>query len=685
MQRSSRLSLRARLLRAGIALSVIPLGIVAGLILYQNTELGNIAGDSLEDLASSDLDHTVNGVYSVCETQQEVLQDFVAKSLNVARKTMASAGEVYLNPAEIVTWEAVNQYTQEKTSVDLPKMQFADLWLGQISDAGTEAPIVDETQRLVGGTCTVFQRMNPQGDMLRVSTNVLKADGTRGVGTFIPAINKDGTPNPVIAAVMSGKTFTGKAFVVDRWYITAYEPIKDAKGETVGVLYVGIPMESATALREAIMAVTILESGYVYVLNATGDTRGKYVISKDGQQDGESIWEATDVRGEPYVQELCAKAQQLAPGEIAPVRYELAGNGVQVARMAYFAPWDWVIVATVPEAEFMAVANLMGDLNMRAIAIMLTAIAVTLVVTVVIWYRISGGISKNIAGVITNLREASQEVKRASGQVSSSSLQLAEGTSTQASSLEEISASLEEMASMTRLNAENANLADQSAGGASKAAMAGQDAMTRMGESIQRIKSSSDETAKILRVIDEIAFQTNLLALNASVEAARAGDAGKGFAVVAEEVRSLAQRCAQAAKDTASKIAEAQENAGEGVAVAQDVRVALESIVSEVGRVTAIISEVRTASSQQADGVGQLNTAVSQIDSITQSNAANAEKSAAASEQLSAQAGSLSEMVTRLAAIVGGAQSSFQAEEESPAPPARAALPAPDRRRPTRR
>lgn len=124
-QRSSRLSLRARLLRAGVALSVIPLGIVAGLILQQNTTLGTIAGDSLQDLASSDLDHTVSGVYSVCETQQEVLQDFVAKSLNVARKNMAAAGEVYLNPAESVSWNAVNQYTQEMTPISLPKMQFA--------------------------------------------------------------------------------------------------------------------------------------------------------------------------------------------------------------------------------------------------------------------------------------------------------------------------------------------------------------------------------------------------------------------------------------------------------------------------------------------------------------------------------------------------------------------------------
>jgi len=293
--------------------------------------------------------------------------------------------------------------------------------------------------------------------------------------------------------------------------------------------------------------------------------------------------------------------------------------------------------------------------NNQAVAVMLAISGIALAMGLVLSILISRGITRALNKVIEGLKLGAEQTASASNQVAQSSQQMAEGASQQASSLEEVSSSLEEMASMTRQNADNAGQANSMASQAAAAAEQGNAAMARMAEAINRIKTSSDQTAKIIKTIDEIAFQTNLLALNAAVEAARAGEAGKGFAVVAEEVRNLAQRSAEAAKNTSSLIEESQKNAENGVQVTDEVAKILSQIVTDVQKVNQLIGEVSTASKEQTQGIEQINTAVAQMDKVTQSNAANAEESASASEELSAQARELNEMVNALVAIVGGA------------------------------
>ncbi|MFW5856272.1 MAG: methyl-accepting chemotaxis protein [Planctomycetota bacterium] len=266
---------------------------------------------------------------------------------------------------------------------------------------------------------------------------------------------------------------------------------------------------------------------------------------------------------------------------------------------------------------------------------------------------ITRGIVRSLGEVIAGLRDGSEQTNAAAGQVSSASQQLAEGATEQAASLEETSSALEEMASMTRQNADNAKRASDLAGEARSAAASGNDAMGEMLQAVDAINESSSEIGKVIKVIQEIAFQTNLLALNAAVEAARAGDAGKGFAVVADEVRNLAQRSAEAARDTTALIETAVERSENGGRIAREAGTALGTIVERIREAADLVAEISTASQEQAQGIDQVNTAVAQMDKVTQSNAASAEESASASEELSAQAERLHEMVRDLSALAG--------------------------------
>ncbi len=252
---------------------------------------------------------------------------------------------------------------------------------------------------------------------------------------------------------------------------------------------------------------------------------------------------------------------------------------------------------------------------------------------------------ENLSESLVQVSEAVDQLTSASSQISAGSQSLAEGANEQASSLEEVSSSLEEMASMIKQNADGANEVKSLSEAARTSAEHGNEVMDDMSGAIDKIKSSSDETAKIIKTIDEIAFQTNLLALNAAVEAARAGEAGKGFAVVAEEVRNLAQRSAEAAKNTADMIEGSVKNAEDGVRISKEVANILGEIVDRSGKVNDFIGEIAAASNEQAKGIEQINSSVAQMNKITQSNAANSEESASAAEELNAQSEELAAMI----------------------------------------
>lgn len=295
---------------------------------------------------------------------------------------------------------------------------------------------------------------------------------------------------------------------------------------------------------------------------------------------------------------------------------------------------------------------LSGASKLKFIVAVVCSIALTLGIALA--FFIARSLVRSLSSIVETMTEGAGQVASASAQVSSASQSLAEGSSEQAASIEETSSSLEEMSSMTKQNADNAGQADNLMKEANRVVGDANSSMTELTTSMEEISKASDETQKVVKTIDEIAFQTNLLALNAAVEAARAGEAGAGFAVVAEEVRNLALRSADAAKNTAELIDGTVKKIKSGSDLVAETNNAFAKVAESSSKVGELIAEVTAASNEQAQGIEQTNTAVAEMDKVTQQNAANAEESASASEELSAQAEQMMVIVGELKALVGG-------------------------------
>ena len=280
-------------------------------------------------------------------------------------------------------------------------------------------------------------------------------------------------------------------------------------------------------------------------------------------------------------------------------------------------------------------------------------ISVLLVGSIVFGWQTRRWIVRDLTEISVFLGDAGSTLLGYSNQVSAASQRVAEGANEQAASLEQTGASLEEMAGITTQNNTNAHSAKELAAEARNAAETGSSDMEQMSAAMDAIKTSSVNISQIIKTIDEIAFQTNILALNAAVEAARAGEAGAGFAVVADEVRNLAQRSAQAARETAGKIEDSINKSQHGLQLRDKVSDGLKRIVTRVREVDQLVAQISTASTEQSQGIEQINTAVNQMDKVTQSNASTAQESAAAAGELRVQAGKVNEMVASLSKLVG--------------------------------
>ncbi|MGK6311144.1 methyl-accepting chemotaxis protein [Variovorax sp. DT-64] len=538
-------------------------------------------------------------------------------------------------------------------------------------DAARIAEVDAFARDFPGANATVFVAQGE--DFRRITTSVKKENGDRAVGTLLD--RKSGA-YPVLR---EGKRFVGRVMLFGRPFMTVYEPVRDAAGRVIAVLYIGLDIsQQQAALGEAVKKTRIFDTGGLYIVNPAGGAAAATLVfhpTAAGKKLAELL---PGDESAAWLERISAK-EALWIDDARAVLAPADGRQRQ-ASVARSETTGWLVVAEVPTSEVLAalyhqMAWLGGCITLATVllgAALIVFIRRTVrplgLLSVHVQALGRGDLSRQLesdrrdemgvitraveamrqglAGVVGGVRQGTDAIATASGQISAGNQNLSSRTEEQASSLQQTAASMEELTSTVKQNADNARQANLLALSASEVAVKGGSVVNQVVSTMASIHASSKKIVDIIGVIDGIAFQTNILALNAAVEAARAGEQGRGFAVVASEVRNLAQRSAAAAKEIKGLIDDSVGKVDAGTALVGEAGKTMEEIVGSIRRVTDIVGEISAASHEQTQGIEQINQAITQMDQVTQQNAALVEEAAAAAQSMQEQAGRLVEAVS---------------------------------------
>jgi methyl-accepting chemotaxis protein len=590
-----RVGIRGKILGLGVGAVLIPSILLLATGAWQSGQFNERAQAESDQLVQADIDHIATGVVNLIRAQDETIRAQLEHSVTVANHDIDEEGGIGLLDST-VEWTATDQDTGTATTVTLPRLGAGDSWLGQNTDPSTTTPLVDGIKAQIGSEATIFQRINDAGDMLWVATTLVTKDGARAIGTSIAAKGADGTANPVLSTVLAGDTFTGTANVLGRAYIASYEPLRDAGGSVIGMVFIGDPQEEFATLRQGIEATKVGKTGYVFVLGGKGDDAGTYIISAGGKRDGENILATKAPDGSFPIQDIVKTAVALKPGELGTVRYPWQNKGeaaprMKFARLAYYEPWDWVIGVSAYEDDF---ATVVQDLNAGRDQMLLSFLLVALV-SVLIGGALSFLLSRAIVRGVHAVQAAVNSLATHDAQALDDGLMaLAQGDLT---------------VPATPVTAAVPALGDDEIGqmGASANQL-----VERLGSTMQHYETAR---ASLAGVIGEVRSAADEVARTSGMLAQGATETGKAI----EQVSTTIQQVAAGARDQA--------------AAAEETRMAVTDLTNAVGKVGDGAEETSRRVEAVSDRITQMSEAIAgatdasgEVDTVSGDAAAAASK-----------------------------------------------------------
>lgn len=626
----------------------------------------------------------VSLVWNTCESSYKRTLQRLDASLAFAHLELKKEGGVSLGE-EKVAWTCVNQETQQRVELQLPKLKIGSEWTGTNADPAMPSPLVDEVFAITKDFCTIFQRINEDGDMLRAVTSVLKADGKRAVGTFVPRRNAEGKENPILAKILKGESYRGTAFVVDDWHDAVYEPLWDANhSRVIGMLYVGVKRETATKeFKESMQKMVVGKTGYFFVLGTKGVARGSYIVSQGGKRNGENIWESKDADGHFFIQNIITKALETKDGQCQFERYPWKNASDTESRMklsafTYYEPLDWVVAAGTYEEEFLdegkkieqgtnkmvdSAGSLVAQLSQMVLWVVGAALVVGLL-SVVLGTVVARAITRPIQQSVkfaeamadgdltqtldSNSRDEVGYLTKALNDMGAKLRdmlgEITQGVQTLASSSTELSAISGEMASNSRNTSAKANTVAVAAeemssnvasvasgmGEASSNLMTVATATEQMTATISEIASNSEKAREITQDASQQADQITTMMKQLGEAAQDIGKVTETITNISSQTNLLAlnatieaARAGAAGKGFAVVAHEIKELAQQTAAATDDIKSKIDGIQSSAGNAIADIEKIAGVIKQVSEIVSTIATAIEEQSVVTKDIANN--------------------------------------------------------------